>query len=187
MTLPLLEVNNLAVEFFTNQGPVRVVEGATFTLAEGETFGLVGESGSGKTVTSLALLGMIGLPVGRVPEGSVRLGGRELLGLSTGELRRIRGREIGIIFQEPRRSLDPAFTVGDQIAETVQAHMGVSHREAWRRAVEMLELVRIPSASRRAHEYPHQFSGGMAQRVMLAVALSCAPRVLVADEPTTAL
>jgi peptide/nickel transport system ATP-binding protein len=184
---PLLEVENLSVDFFTQQGTVRVVEGASFTLAKGETFGLVGESGSGKTVTSLAVLGMIGPPVGPVPQGSVRLDGKELLRMAPRDLREIRGREISMIFQEPRRSLDPAFTVGDQIAETVRVHLGMSRRDAWRRAVEMLELVRIPSASRRAHEYPHQFSGGMAQRVMLAIALSCSPKVLVADEPTTAL
>ena len=184
---PLLEVEGLAVDFFTERGPVRVVDEVGFTLAEGETFGLVGESGSGKTVTSLAVLGMVGPPNGRVAEGSVRLAGRELNGLSSRELAGIRGREISMIFQEPRRSLDPAFTVGDQIAETVRAHMGVSRRDAWRKAVEMLELVGIASAAKRAHEYPHQFSGGMAQRVMLAIALSCSPKVLVADEPTTAL
>jgi oligopeptide/dipeptide ABC transporter ATP-binding protein len=158
-----------------------------FTVDQGETFGLVGESGSGKTVTSLALLGLVGAPTGRVAEGSIRFNQRELRGLSRRELDRIRGRDIAMIFQEPRRSLDPAFTVGDQIAETVRAHRGLSRREAWRRAVEMLDLVRIPSAGRRAHEYPHQLSGGMAQRVMLAVALSCSPQLLIADEPTTAL
>jgi peptide/nickel transport system ATP-binding protein len=184
---PLLEVEDLAVEFFTEYGPVRVAREVSFTLNAGETFGLVGESGSGKTVTSMALLGMVTPPNGRVPEGSVRLGGRELLGLPQRELQQIRGRELGMIFQEPRRSLDPAFTVGDQIAETVRAHLGLSRREAWKRAVEMLELVGIPAAQRRVGEYPHQFSGGMAQRVMLAVALSCSPKVLIADEPTTAL
>jgi peptide/nickel transport system ATP-binding protein len=186
-TPTLLEVEGLSVEFLTEQGAVRVVDDASFSLAEGETFGLVGESGSGKTVTSLAVLGMIGPPGGRVAEGSVRLNGRELRGLPRRELHRIRGREIAMIFQEPRRSLDPAFTVGDQIAETVRAHLGLSRREAWRKAEEMLDLVGIASASRRAHEYPHQFSGGMAQRVMLAIALSCSPKVLIADEPTTAL
>jgi peptide/nickel transport system ATP-binding protein len=184
---PVLEVEGLAVDFFTEHGPVRVVEDVGFRLAAGETFGLVGESGSGKTVTSLAVLGMIGPPAGRVPEGSVRLAGTELRGLPARELQSIRGREISMIFQEPRRSLDPAFTVGDQIAETVRAHLGMSRRDAWRKAIEMLEVVGIPSASRRVHEYPHQFSGGMAQRVMLAIALSCSPKVLIADEPTTAL
>jgi peptide/nickel transport system ATP-binding protein len=183
----VLEVANLTVELFTDHGSVRVVEDVSFRLGRGETFGLVGESGSGKTVTSLAILGMVGPPTGRVVEGSVRLGGRELVGLPRRDLRAIRGREISMIFQEPRRSLDPAFSVGEQIAETVRAHEGVSRRQAWRRAVEMLELVQIPSAERRAHDHPHQFSGGQAQRVMLAIALACSPEVLVADEPTTAL
>jgi oligopeptide/dipeptide ABC transporter ATP-binding protein len=183
----LLEVEGLAVDFFTDQDPVRVVEDVGFTLVAGETYGLVGESGSGKTVTSLAMLGMIGPPSGRVAEGSVRLDGRELTGLSARELTHVRGREIAMIFQEPRRSLDPAFTVGDQIAETVRAHLGMTRRDAWRKAVEMLELVGIAGARERAREYPHQFSGGMAQRVMLAIALCCSPKVLVADEPTTAL
>ncbi len=183
----LLEVEALAVEMFTERGPVRVVDEVGFHLDTGETFGLVGESGSGKTVTSLALLGMIGPPSGRVVEGSVRLAGRELRGLPPAELQHVRGREVGMIFQEARRSLDPAFTVGDQITETVRAHLGLSRRDAWRRAVEMLDLVGIPSAERRAREYPHQFSGGMAQRVMLAIALCCSPKVLIADEPTTAL
>jgi oligopeptide/dipeptide ABC transporter ATP-binding protein len=185
--VPLLEVEDLAVEFLTPDGPVRVVDEVSFTLAEGETFGLVGESGSGKTVTSLAVLGMIGPPAGRVPAGSVRLQGRELRGLSARELHEVRGRQMSMIFQEPRRSLDPAFTVGDQIAETVRAHLGLSRRDAWRKAVEMLDLVGIGGASQRAHQYPHQFSGGMAQRVMLAIALCCTPKVLIADEPTTAL
>jgi peptide/nickel transport system ATP-binding protein len=186
-TVPLLEVENLSVEFYTRLGTIRVVQAASFALHEGETFGLVGESGSGKTVTSLALLGMIDPAMGRVVDGSIRLCGRELVGLSSRELHKVRGREMGMIFQEPRRSLDPAFTVGDQIAETARTHLGLSRRQAWQRAVEMLELVRIPSAERRAREYPHQFSGGMAQRVMLAIALSCSPKVLIADEPTTAL
>jgi peptide/nickel transport system ATP-binding protein len=183
----VLEVEHLAVEFRTTHGRVRVVEDVSFTLTSGETFGLVGESGSGKSVTSLALLGMIGPPSGSVPEGSVRLEGRELLGMPERELSRIRGREVAMIFQEPKRSLDPAFTVGDQISETLRTHLGVSRREGWRRAVAMLDTVGIPSPSRRAHDYPHQFSGGMAQRVMLAIALCCEPKVLIADEPTTAL
>ncbi|HEY8527651.1 MAG TPA: ABC transporter ATP-binding protein [Acidimicrobiales bacterium] len=183
----MLEVEDLAVEMFTQDGPVRVVDEVNFTLERGETFGLVGESGSGKTVTSLAVLGMIGPPTGRVVEGSVRLDGRDLRALSPAELQQLRGKEIGMIFQEPRRSLDPAFTVGDQIAETVRAHLGLSRRDAWRKAVEMLELVGIDEPARRAKAYPHEFSGGMAQRVMLAIAVSCSPKVLIADEPTTAL
>jgi peptide/nickel transport system ATP-binding protein len=184
---PVLAVEDLAVELSTPQGPVRVVDEVGFHLAAGETFGLVGESGSGKTVTSLAVLGMIRPPVGRVVSGSVRLDGRELRELPAPDLQRIRGRDVAMIFQEPRRSLDPAFTVGDQIAETVRAHRDVSRRDAWRRAVDMLELVGIASADRRARDYPHEFSGGMAQRVMLAIALCCSPKVLIADEPTTAL
>ncbi|MFV2179025.1 ABC transporter ATP-binding protein [Actinomadura sp. LOL_016] len=184
---PLLEVENLAVEFVTEHGPVQVAREVSFTVHAGETFGLVGESGSGKTVTSMALLGMVAPPGGRVPEGSVRLDGRELRGLTRRELRRVRGHELGMIFQESRRSLDPAFTVGDQIAETMRAHLGLSRRDAGRRAVEMLEMVGIPAARRRVREYPHQFSGGMAQRVMLAIALCCSPKLLIADEPTTAL
>jgi oligopeptide/dipeptide ABC transporter ATP-binding protein len=175
------------VEFFTQDSPIRVVDGVTFALSRGETFGLVGESGSGKTVTALAVLGMIDPLTGRVSGGSVCLEGRELIGLPRRELQRIRGREIAMILQDPRRSLDPAFTVGDQIAETVRTHLGMSRREAWRKAVEMLDLVKIPAADRRAHDYPHQFSGGMAQRAMLAIALSCSPKLLIADEPTTAL
>ena len=182
-----LEVEDLTVEFAAREGPVRVVEEVGFTLRAGETLGLVGESGSGKSVTALALLGMITPPSGRVVRGSVRLAGRELRGLPARELRRVRGAQIGMIFQEPRRSLDPAFTVGDQVAETVRAHLRLSRRESRRRAVEMLDLVGIASAGRRAGDYPHQFSGGMAQRVMLAVALCCSPKVLIADEPTTAL
>jgi oligopeptide/dipeptide ABC transporter ATP-binding protein len=186
-TAAVLEVEGLAVDFFTEHGPVRVVEEAGFTLEKGKTFGLVGESGSGKTVTSLAVMGMVGPPSGRVAAGTVRLDGREIQDLSPREMTGIRGREMSMIFQEPRRSLDPAFTVGDQIAETVRAHSDASRRDAGRRAVEMLDLVGIPQAARRAREYPHQFSGGMAQRAMLAIALCCSPKVLIADEPTTAL
>ena len=184
---PLLRVEGLTVEFRTEHGPVEAAREVGFTVHSGETFGLVGESGSGKTVTSLAVLGMVGAPAGRTAAGSVRLDGRELRGLPPRELRKIRGNEIGMIFQEARRSLDPAFTVGDQIAETMRAHLGISRRDARARAVEMLELVGIPRARRRVHEYPHQFSGGMAQRVMLAIALCCSPKLLIADEPTTAL
>lgn len=183
----LLEVRDLAVDFGEAHNRARVVEDVSFDLAAGETLGLVGESGSGKTVTSLAALGMIEPPHGRVVAGSIRINGREILGLPRRELTRIRGREIAMVFQEPRRSLDPAFTVGDQIAETVRAHLGVGRRDSWKRAVDMLDRVGIPSAARRAHDYPHQFSGGMAQRAMLAIALSCSPKILIADEPTTAL
>jgi peptide/nickel transport system ATP-binding protein len=184
---PLLEVRDLAIEFFTPHGTIRVVEGASFALEPGETLGIVGESGSGKSVTCRAIFGLVRPPSGRVAAGSIRYRGQELLDLPSAELRDLTGREISMIFQEPLRSLDPAFTVGEQIAETVRGHTGSSRRDAWRRAVDMLELVGIPSARTRASDYPHQFSGGMAQRVMLAIALSCSPKVLIADEPTTAL
>lgn len=184
---PVLQVNNLSVEFNSRGTPFRVVEDVTFAVDEGSTFGLVGESGSGKTVTSLAMLGLIRPPVGRVATGSIRLSGRELVGLPEKTMSRIRGKEIAMIFQEPRRNLDPAFTVGDQIAETIRRHLGLSRKESYRRAVEMLDLVRISSARKKSNAYPHEFSGGMAQRVMLAIALACSPKVLIADEPTTAL
>ncbi|WP_016693605.1 ABC transporter ATP-binding protein [Rhodococcus rhodochrous] len=183
----VLEVKDLAVDFFGPHGTVRVVEDLSFDIKPGETFGIVGESGSGKTVSSLAIMGLISSNVAQISSGSVRLNGRELLGLSARQLRKVRGREIGMIFQEPKRSLDPSFTVGHQIAETVRVHLGLSRREAWQHAVKMLDLVRIPDAARRAKQYPFEFSGGMAQRVMLAIALSCSPKVLIADEPTTAL
>jgi peptide/nickel transport system ATP-binding protein len=182
-----LVVDGLTVELDTPAGPIRVVEDVSVELAAGQTLGLVGESGSGKTVSALAVLGLIRPPVGRVVAGSVRLAGQELVGLADRDLRRIRGARIGMVFQEPRRNLDPAFTVGDQIAETVRAHRKTGRRESWRRAVEMLDLVGIADAGRRARDFPHQFSGGMAQRVMLAAALCCSPDVLIADEPTTAL
>lgn len=182
----VLDVVGLNVAFRTSEGTVPVVSDVSFELHEGLTLGLVGESGSGKTVTSLALLGLIRPPVGDV-SGSVRIGGRDILALSDAELRAVRGREIAMIFQEARRSLDPSFTVGSQIASVARRHLGLSRRQAWKRAVEMLDLVQIPGAANRARDYPHQFSGGMCQRVMLAMALSSEPRVLIADEPTTAL
>ncbi|WP_208430946.1 ABC transporter ATP-binding protein [Aeromicrobium yanjiei] len=156
------------------------------SLGAGMTLGLVGESGSGKTVTSLAIMGLIAGKNTRLT-GSVKLLGRELVGLSEGELSHLRGSEMAMVFQEPRRSLDPAFTVGDQIAEVIRRHEGVSRKDAFAQAVEMLEKVGIPDAKSRAKAYPHQFSGGMCQRVMLAIALACKPKLLIADEPTTAL
>ncbi|WP_330256228.1 ABC transporter ATP-binding protein [Nocardia sp. NBC_00565] len=183
----VLEVSNLCIEFKTEHGWSTVVDHLDLTLRRGETLGLVGESGSGKTVTSLAIMGLLSGPRVKIT-GSVQLEGRELVGLSNREMNALRGKDIGMIFQEPRRSLNPAFTVGDQIAEVVRRHSdGVGRGQAWARAVEMLELVGIPDAAARAHEYPHQFSGGMCQRVMLAMAVACEPVVLIADEPTTAL
>jgi peptide/nickel transport system ATP-binding protein len=184
---PLLEVENLAVEFLTPDGWLRVVEDVSFTVRAGATTGLVGESGSGKSVSVLAVMGLLPRGQARIAAGSVRLGGRDLLAMSEDEIRRIQGSEIAMIFQEPMTSLNPAFTIGNQIAESVRAHRKVSKQDAWRRAVETLELVGIPDAAQRVNEYPHNFSGGMRQRAMIAMALACDPKILIADEPTTAL
>ncbi|MBX3529051.1 MAG: ABC transporter ATP-binding protein [Rhizobiaceae bacterium] len=183
----LLEVRDLAVEFPIGGRWTPVVSDARLTLAPGETLGLVGESGSGKSITSMAILGLVGELGGRVPRGSVRFGGEEVIGASPALLRRLRGERIGMIFQQPGRSLNPAFTVGDHIAETVRRHRGVSRADAWKRAVSLLDRVGIARAAERAGDYPHQFSGGMCQRVMIAMAICCEPNLLIADEPTTAL
>jgi peptide/nickel transport system ATP-binding protein len=183
---PLLDVKNLRVEFSTRRGIVRAVEDLSFGLARGATLGIVGESGSGKSATALALLGLHRSRGAKV-SGQVRLGGVELVGASDEVLRSVRGGKIGMIFQDPLSALHPLYPVGGQIVEAYQAHRGGSKRSARRRAVEMLELVRIPRAERRVDDYPHQFSGGMRQRIMIAMALCCEPDVLVADEPTTAL
>ncbi|MBI5169331.1 MAG: ABC transporter ATP-binding protein [Candidatus Eisenbacteria bacterium] len=187
MSGPLLEVRDLHTHFFTEDGVVRAVDGVSFTLAAGETLAVVGESGSGKSVTSLSLLRLVADPPGRIVSGSIRFGGVELLTLPEGEMRRIRGRRISMIFQEPMTSLNPVHTCGAQIAEVAALHEGLSREAAHARAVEMLKLVGIPAPEQRAHEYPHQLSGGMRQRVMIAMALACRPDVLIADEPTTAL
>lgn len=183
---PLISVENLSVRFNTESGPVEVISDVSFDIAEGSTVGLVGESGSGKTVTALSILGLLPRN-GSVVSGTVRFGYRDLLGLPPAELRKVRGREIAMIFQEPMTSLNPAFTVGDQIAETVRLHEHVGRKQAWDRAVEVLDAVHVPNARERVHDYPHRFSGGMRQRVMIAMALACSPRLLIADEPTTAL
>jgi peptide/nickel transport system ATP-binding protein len=183
---PLLEVTGLTVQFATPGGWLTVVEDVGFSVAAGGTLGLVGESGSGKSVSVLAVLGLLPARAARV-SGSVRFDGHELIGLPPEELRRLRGNEIAMVFQEPMTSLNPAFTVGDQVAEVVRAHGARGRAASWRRAVEMLELVGIPDPGRRARDYPHQLSGGMRQRAMLAIALVCRPRLLLADEPTTAL
>ena len=185
--IPLLEVENLTVEFPVNGRWIPVVENASFSVARGSTVGLVGESGSGKSVTALAVLGLVQAQGGRISAGSIRFEARELVGLPEREYAAIRGARIGMIFQQPTRSLNPAYTVGEQIAETLRHHRGLSHKAAWDRAVEMLDRVQIPDAARRAHDYPHMFSGGMCQRVMIAIALVCEPDLLIADEPTTAL
>ena len=185
---PLLEVRNLTVEFPTAARDwIPAVQDVSFTLGQGESVALVGESGSGKTVTSLAVMGLTGVSGGRVATGSVAFDGRELTALPEREWRRLRGPGMGMIFQQPIRSLNPAFTVGDQIAESARRHLGLNRRQARARAIEMLELVHIPRAAQRVDEYPHAFSGGMCQRVMIAMVMAANPRLLIADEPTTAL
>ncbi|MFP6665473.1 MAG: ABC transporter ATP-binding protein [Deltaproteobacteria bacterium] len=184
--VPLLEVEDLVVDFRTPRGRLRAVDGASFTLQRGETLGLVGESGSGKSVTSLAILGLLGEGA-EVVSGRILFAGRDLLRLGTRDLRAVRGARIAMIFQEPMTSLNPLFTVGAQIAEAVRLHERASRRAAWARAIEMLHLVEIPEPRLRASSYPHELSGGMRQRVMIAMALACRPELLIADEPTTAL
>jgi oligopeptide transport system ATP-binding protein len=183
---PLLSVEDLRVEFWTNRGTVYAVNGVSFDVAAGETLGIVGESGSGKSVTSLALLGILAR-AGRVTSGRAMFEGRDLLQLSDGELRKVRGREIAMIFQDPMTSLNPVLTVGRQIREALETHFGLEEKEANRRAADLLDQVGIPSARQRLGDYPHQFSGGMRQRAMIAMALACEPKLLIADEPTTAL
>ncbi len=183
---PLLAVDNLRVEFAARR-VVHAVRGLSYTIAPGETLGLVGESGSGKSVSALALLGLLPKRVGRITAGSVRFEGRELVGLPEDQLRHVRGARIGMIFQDPLSSLNPVLTVGRQITEGLETHRGLNHTAASKRAVELLDMVGIPAARRRVHDYPHQFSGGMRQRAMIAMALACEPTLLIADEPTTAL
>jgi len=183
---PLLSVRNLRVEFSTARGTVYAVNGISFDVAAGETLGIVGESGCGKSVTSLALLGILA-GNGRVVAGTAQFGGRDLLALRDRELRRIRGREIAMIFQDPMTSLNPVITVGRQIREALETHFDLSKQEATRRAGALLDQVGIPSPHIRLKDYPHQFSGGMRQRAMIAIALACEPKLLIADEPTTAL
>src|SRR5690606_16598451 len=183
--MALLEARDLTVAFPTGWGEwIPVVDKVSLELDQGEALGLVGESGSGKTVTSLAIMGLTRITGGRITSGSITFDGKELTALPESEWRKLRGPGMGMIFQQPTRSLSPAFTVGDQIAESVRRHLGLSRREAKARAVEMLDLVRIPDAARRVDDYPHQFSGGMCQRVMIAMVMACNPRLLIADEPT---
>ena len=183
----ILQIEDLQTHFFTAVGTVRAVDGVSYALKAGETLGVVGESGCGKSVTALSILRLVANPPGRIVGGAVRFEGRNLLEVSEPEMERIRGNEISMIFQEPMTSLNPLYTVGKQIAEAVALHQGLSKRDAWDCAVDMLKRVSIPEPERRAHAYPHQLSGGMRQRVMIAMALSCNPKVLIADEPTTAL
>jgi oligopeptide/dipeptide ABC transporter ATP-binding protein len=185
--VPLLRVNGLRTSFFTSDGEVRAVDGVTFDIPDGRTVGLVGESGCGKSVTALSIVQLLPKGTGRIVGGAVQFNGKDLAGLSEDEMRRIRGNEISMIFQEPMTSLNPVMTVGDQIAETVRLHQGASRNEARDRAIEMLRLVKIAEAEKRVENFPHQFSGGQRQRVMIAMALACTPKLLIADEPTTAL
>ena len=184
---PLLQVEDLEVQFLTERGWATVVDGVSFDLAAGETLGLVGESGSGKTVTSLSVMQLVPNPPGRISGGRIRFDGWTLTSMSDRELERLRGKELAMVFQESMTSLNPAFTIGDQIAEVVREHLGLGRRAALERAVEVLDLVRIPSPRERLDSYPHEFSGGMRQRAAIAMALACEPRLLIADEPTTAL
>lgn len=184
---PLLEVHELTVHFFTEEGVVRAVENVSFEIYPGEVLGLVGESGCGKTVTGLSLLRLIPIPPGRVVNGDILFDGRSLLGLEEKEMEKVRGNDIAMIFQEPMTSLNPVFTIGDQIMEAIILHQRLDKTEAKKRAIEMLDRVKIPSPEKRMDSYPHQLSGGMRQRAMIAMALSCQPKLLVADEPTTAL
>ena len=183
----LLDVKDLQVYFDTDEGTVKAVDGVSFHIDKGETLAVVGESGSGKSVTSLAIMRLIPTPPGRFAGGEILFGGQNLLKKSEREMRRIRGNEISMIFQEPMTSLNPVYTVGDQIAEAIVLHQKKSQRQAMKMAVEMLDLVGIPEPQKRVKNYPHQMSGGMRQRVMIAMALSCGPKLLIADEPTTAL
>ncbi|MWD26404.1 ATP-binding cassette domain-containing protein [Aquicoccus sp. SCR17] len=183
----LLEIEDLRVTFNTRHGQVTALDSVSLHVNEGETLGVVGESGCGKSITALSVMGLIPSPPGRIAGGEIRLDGENLVGASDKRLRRLRGAEAAMIFQEPMTSLNPVFTVGEQIAEAIMLHQKVSHDRAFRDAIELLDRVGIPSPESRARDYPHQLSGGMRQRVMIAMAVSCRPRVLIADEPTTAL
>ncbi len=184
----LLAVNNLRTYFFTRSGVVKAVDNVSFVMKQGQTLGVVGESGCGKSVTALSVMRLVANPPGKIVGGEITFNGEDIMEKSQHELTELRGSKISMIFQDPMTSLNPVYTVGFQIAETVKRHRkDVSSDQAWKRAVEMLDLVRIPDAKKRSHNYPHEFSGGMRQRVMIAIALACNPQLLIADEPTTAL
>ncbi|MBY8974233.1 ABC transporter ATP-binding protein [Rhodobacteraceae bacterium NNCM2] len=186
-TETVLEVDNLETVFHTQDGLVHAVNGVSFSLKAGELLGVVGESGSGKSVTMMSLLKLVAMPPAEIRHGAVRFEGQDLLKITDRQMRRVRGGRIGFIFQDPMTSLNPVFTVGFQLMEPLRAHMGLNKQQARQRAAELLELVGIPSPAARLDDFPHQFSGGMRQRVMIAIALACDPQVLIADEPTTAL
>lgn len=183
----LLAINDLTVEFHTEEGIVRAVDGVNLTVNKGETLGLVGESGCGKSVTALSIMRLIAKPVGKITHGSITFDGHDLVSMREEHLRKLRGNRISMIFQEPMTSLNPVFTVGDQIMEAIRLHQGLNKKDALDKSIEMLKLVGIPAPEERVFNYPHQLSGGMRQRVMIAMALSCKPDLLIADEPTTAL
>ena len=183
----LLKVNKLKTYFFTHEGIVKAVDGVSFTVKQGETLGIVGESGSGKSVTALSIMRLIPQPPGKIVSGDIIFEGKNLCTLTEREIRKIRGSKISMIFQEPMTSLDPVFTIGHEIIETILLHQNVTKKEARERAIKMLEVVGIPDAHKQLQNYPHELSGGMRQRIMIAMALSCNPQLLIADEPTTAL
>src|SRR6476620_9673631 len=183
----LLQIKNLKTQFFTPDGIVKAVDGVSYSLDEGETLGIVGESGSGKSVSALSIMRLIPYPPGKIVEGEIIYKGQNLLDLDQNEMSHIRGKEIAMIFQDPMTSLNPVLTVSRQIGEALQLHLGMTSKQAKARTIELLKLVGIPSAEKRVDNYPHQFSGGMRQRVMIAMSLSCNPKLLIADEPTTAL
>ncbi|MCB9596417.1 MAG: ABC transporter ATP-binding protein [Sandaracinaceae bacterium] len=187
MAEPLLRVEDLVTAFHTDEGSIRAVDGVSFELEDGKTLGIVGESGCGKSVTSLSIMRLVPTPPGAIERGAIRFRGKDLLAIPEGEMRKLRGNDISMIFQEPMTSLNPVHRIGKQIGESVRHHRGASAKEARARAIEMLELVGIPAPEKRVDAYPHELSGGMRQRVMIAMALACDPRLLIADEPTTAL